>query len=75
LTVASLQARLSASALRSAINYGRLHPIRLDGRTNLIACEEVERYRREHLGQCGKRKQSDATLTEQQRKQRAYQQA
>jgi excisionase family DNA binding protein len=67
---------LSASALRSAINYGSLRPVRLDktSRTNLISREEVERYKREHLGRRGKRPQPD-DLTEQQRKQRAYQAA
>jgi excisionase family DNA binding protein len=65
---------LSASALRSAINYGSLRAVRLDGRTNLIHRDEVERYRREHLGQRGKRPQPD-DLTEQQRKHRAYQRA
>jgi hypothetical protein len=51
--------------------------VRLDktSRTNLIPRDEVERYRRKHLGQRGKRKQREDTLTEQQRKQRAYQQA
>jgi hypothetical protein len=41
---------------------------------NLVTREQVERYRREHLGQQGKRPQPEG-LTEQQRKQRAYQQA
>ena len=66
---------LSASALRSAINYGSLHVVRLDGRTNLIHRDEVERYGREHQGRRGKRMLPDEALTEQQRKQRAYQQA
>jgi Helix-turn-helix domain len=55
-TEAAAELGLSPSALRSAINYGSLHPIRLDRRTNMLSREEVERYRREHLGQRGKRK-------------------
>jgi hypothetical protein len=61
--------------VRTAIQEGRIKPVRLDktSRTNLIPRAEVQRYRREHLGQRGKRKQSDEGLTEQQRKQRHYQ--
>jgi hypothetical protein len=44
-----------------AITYGTLRPIRFDGRTNMISRSEVERYRREHLGQRGKRKKKPAT--------------
>ena len=55
------------SALRSAISYGSLRPVRLDGRTNMIPRAEVERYRAEHLGQRGKRKYDPDALTEQQR--------
>jgi excisionase family DNA binding protein len=74
---AAAELGLSASALRSAINYGSLRPVRLDktSRTNLIAREEVERYRREHKGRRGKRMLPDEALTEKQRKQRAYQHA
>jgi excisionase family DNA binding protein len=57
---AAAELGLSASALRSAINYGSLHAVRLDGRTNLIHRDEAERYRREHLGQRGKRKKKPA---------------
>jgi hypothetical protein len=55
---------------------GRLKAVRLDetSRTKLVPVEEVERYEREHLGRRGKRPQPD-DLTEQQRKQRAYQRA
>ena len=76
-TEAAAELGLSASALRSAINYGSLRTVRLDktSRTNLISREEVERYRREHKGRRGKRVQAADALTEQQRKQRAYQQA
>jgi excisionase family DNA binding protein len=76
-TEAAAELGLSASALRSAINYGSLRPVRLDktSRINLISREEVERYRREHLGRRGKRMLPDEALTEQQRKQRTYQQA
>ena len=72
---AAAELGLSASALRSAINYGSLHVVRLDGRTNLIHRDEVERYGREHQGRRGKRMLPDEALTEQQRTQRAYQQA
>jgi hypothetical protein len=65
---------ITPSAVRTAINEGRLTRILLHARTSLIARAEVQRYRREHLGRQGKRPQPDA-LTEQQRKQRAYQQA
>ena len=76
-TEAAQELGLSPSALRSAINCGSLRPVRLDktSRTNLIAREEVERYRREHKGRRGKRMLPDEALTQQQRKQRAYQRA
>ena len=48
---------LSPSGIRNAIMYGTITPVRVDGRTNMIARAEVERYRAEHLGQRGKRKQ------------------
>jgi hypothetical protein len=47
----------------------------LHARTSLIAREDLERYRREHLGKRGKCMQPEDALTEQQRKQRAYQRA
>jgi hypothetical protein len=34
--------------------------VRVDGRTNMLTRGEVERYRREHLGQRGKRKKKPA---------------
>jgi excisionase family DNA binding protein len=78
LTVAEAAKELGITpdALRGAIKRRTLSAVRLDktSRTNLISRAEVERYRREHLGQRGKRPQAD-DLTEQQRKQRAYQQA
>jgi excisionase family DNA binding protein len=52
---------LSPSGIRNAIMYGTITPVRLDGRTNLIPRAEVEGYRREHLGQRGKRKKKPAT--------------
>lgn len=64
ITEAAAELGLSPSALRSAISYGSLRPARLDGRTNLIPRHEVERYRREHLGQRGKRKKRPAEPTE-----------
>jgi excisionase family DNA binding protein len=57
---AAAELGLSAGALRSAINYGSLHAVRLDERTNLIHRDEVERYRREHKGRRGKRKEQPA---------------
>jgi hypothetical protein len=78
LTIAETAKRLGLSAwgVRTAMQEGRLLAVRLDetSRTKLIPVEEVERYKREHLGQRGKRPQPD-DLTDQQRKQRAYQQA
>jgi excisionase family DNA binding protein len=47
---------LSPHSVRYAIARGVLKVVPLDGRTNLIPRAEVERYRREHLGQRGKRK-------------------
>ena len=61
---AAAQLGLSAGALRSAINYGSLHVVRLDARTNLIHRDEVARYKREHKGQRGKRKQQGARYEE-----------
>jgi excisionase family DNA binding protein len=61
---AAAELGLSASALRSAINYGSLEAVRLDGRTNLIHRDEVERYKREHKGRRGKRKQQPARYEE-----------
>jgi Helix-turn-helix domain len=66
---------ISPAAIRDAIRRGTITPVRVDGRTNMIAREEVERYRREHLGRRGKRMQPAGALTEQQRKQRVYQHA
>jgi hypothetical protein len=54
---------------------GRITAVQLHARTNLITRDEVERYRNERLGRPGKRMVPDDDLTEQQRKQRAYQHA
>ena len=51
-------------AVRFAIMRGLITPIRLDARTNLVPRSEVERYRREHLGQRGKRKKRPARPAE-----------
>jgi|ERR671933_554276 excisionase family DNA binding protein len=79
LTIAETAKRLGLSAwgVRTAIQEGRLKAVPLDktSRTKLISIEEVEKYEREHLGRRGKRMVPDEDLTEQQRKQRAYQQA
>ena len=58
LTVAQAAEELgiTPSGLRTAINEGRIKRTLLHARTSLIAREDVERYRREHLGQRGKRK-------------------
>jgi excisionase family DNA binding protein len=56
---------LSSVSIRRAIMRGALKVVPLDGRTNLVSREEVERYRSEHLGQRGKRKkrpEADASL-------------
>jgi hypothetical protein len=66
---------ISPAGIRDAIRRGTITPVRVDGRTNMLTREEVERYRREHRGQRGKRKQPEGALTEKQRKQRAYQHA
>jgi excisionase family DNA binding protein len=47
---------LRPDSVRYAIWRKVLNVVPLDGRTNLISREEVDRYRREHLGQRGKRK-------------------
>jgi excisionase family DNA binding protein len=52
---------LSPHSVRYAITRGVLQVVPLDGRTNLIPRSEVERYRREHLGQRGKRKKRPAS--------------
>jgi excisionase family DNA binding protein len=64
---------LSSVSIRRAVMRGTLTVVPLDGRTYLISREQVERYRRERLGNRGGRKRPDEDLTEQQRKQRAYQ--
>jgi Helix-turn-helix domain len=64
---------ITPDALRGAIARKVLAPVRIDGRTNMLTREEVERYRRERLGRRGKRMVPEEALTEQQRKQRAYQ--
>jgi excisionase family DNA binding protein len=63
LTVAEAASELGIgpSGVRMAIAYGTLRPVRIDRRTNMIERTEVERYRREHLGQRGKRKKPAAS--------------
>jgi excisionase family DNA binding protein len=75
-TEAARDLGITPDALRGAIKRGTLAAVRLDetSRTNLFHRDELERYKVEHRGQRGKRKQPEG-LTEQQRKQRAYQQA
>ena len=66
---------VSPATIRGAIMRGSIMAVQLHKRTNLIPRSEVERYRNERLGRPGKRMLPDEALTEQQRKQRAYQQA
>jgi excisionase family DNA binding protein len=66
---------VSPNTIRSAIMRDQIAPLELDKRTKLIPRSEVERYRRERLGRRGKHMAPDEDLTEQQRKQRAYQHA
>jgi predicted site-specific integrase-resolvase len=66
---------VSPATIRSAIMRGHITPVPLHKRTNLVPRSEIERYRRERLGRHGKRMLPDEVLTEQQRKQRAYQRA
>jgi excisionase family DNA binding protein len=77
LTVAEAAAELGVSptTIRRAVGNDRISPHTLNGRTYLIPRSEVERYRRDSLGNRGGRRRPDDDLTEQQRKQRAYQQA
>jgi excisionase family DNA binding protein len=77
LTVAEAAAELgiSPTTIHRAVGNGTMTPERLNGRTYLIPRKQVERYRRDSLGQPGNRKRADEDLTEQQRKQRAYQRA
>ena len=77
LTVAEAAAELglSRTTIHRAVGNGTITPEPLNGRTYLISREQVERYRRESLGNRGGRKRPDDKLTEQDRKQRAYQQA
>ena len=72
---AACELGVSPTTIRGAIMRGSITAVQLHKRTNLIPRSEVERYRREHLGRPGKRMAPDEALTEQQRKQRAYQQA
>jgi excisionase family DNA binding protein len=75
LTVAEAAAELGVSpiTIRRAVGNGRITPHTLNGRTYLIPRSQVERYRRDSLGQPGNRKRADDELTEQERKRRAYQ--
>ena len=66
---------LTPQAVRNAVMRGHITPERLDGRTSLLPRAEIDRYRRERLGRHGKRTLPDEALTEQQRRQRAYQRA
>jgi excisionase family DNA binding protein len=66
---------VSPATIRGAIMRGHITPLQLHKRTNLIPRSEIERYRTERLGRRGKHTVPDEDLTEQQRKQRAYQRA
>jgi hypothetical protein len=65
---------LSPSSVRHAVKRGLLTPVRVHPRLNALPRWEIDRYKNEHLGRRGKRPQPEG-LTEQQRKQRAYQHA
>jgi excisionase family DNA binding protein len=58
LTVAEAAAELGISpiTIHRAVGNATITPARLNGRTYLIPRSEVERYRRDSLGQHGKRK-------------------
>ena len=47
---------VTPDALRFAVRRGLITPTRVSRRMNLITREQVEAYRRDHLGQRGKRK-------------------
>jgi len=51
---------ITRTTVRRAVMNGTLSVHRLDDRTYLVPRGEVERYRREHLGQRGKRKKKPA---------------
>jgi excisionase family DNA binding protein len=61
-TVAQAAEELGVSphTIRGAIMRGQITPVALDKRTNLIPRSEIERYRRQHKGQHGKRPQQHA---------------
>jgi excisionase family DNA binding protein len=62
LTVAEAAAELgiSPTTIHRAVGNGTITPYKLDARTYLIPRSEVERYRRDSLGQPGKRKKKPA---------------
>ena len=45
---------LSPGAVRAAIGRGLITPLPLDGRTNLVPREQVERYKAQHRGRRGR---------------------
>jgi hypothetical protein len=59
--VAAEMLGLSQSSVKYAIARGVLKPVTVHNRCNLVHRDEVESYRREHLGQRGKRKKKPAT--------------
>ena len=60
-TEAAAELGLSPPSVRYAIMRGILQPMRLGARTVLITRDEIERYRREHLGRRGKIKPARTT--------------
>ena len=55
---------VTPDALRFAVRRGLITPTRAHPRMNLITREQVEAYRRDHLGQRGKRKKKPAKPAE-----------
>jgi DNA-binding transcriptional MerR regulator len=55
---------VTPDALRFAVRRGLIIPTRVNTRMNLVTREQVAAYRRDHLGQRGKRKKKPAKPAE-----------
>ena len=53
---------LSPSSVRYAIMRGAIEPVAIHPRLNAVPRSEIDKYRREHLGQRGKRKQPEGPM-------------